>query len=279
MNNMRVKGPMTRSTKTTAPTGVDKVDALAARALSVSVSGRPVHHAPRPLAQLFLELLHEAALAPDQAAPSRVVTRMIAAGIRPDEIADIYIPTVARRMGDMWCEDTLGFAYVTIGCARLQALLRTLGPEWQGDRTVDPVAPAILLIVGDDAQHTMGATVLAGQIRRLGLSVRLLVGARAEDVKVLVRQMRFDGVMISASVGESLEPLRKLVEMVSTATISPPPPPVIIGGTITTMGNLTASDIKALTGATLVTCDLTEALTLCGMTAPQRVGVPETLDR
>ena len=132
----------------------DRVDALATCALSVVArqSGR----APRPLVPAFVEMLHDAALSAEAGPFEPVTSRMVAAGIRIEDIADLYVPAVARRMGEMWCDDLLGFAAVTIGVSRLQMMLRDLGPEWHTDRTATADGPALLLMVGAEIYHTLG---------------------------------------------------------------------------------------------------------------------------
>jgi MerR family transcriptional regulator, light-induced transcriptional regulator len=199
-------------------------------------------------------------LAPD--AMPQAVDRMRAAGISDSDIADRYIPAVARRLGDQWCADETGFADVTIGTARLQGLLRDLGPEWRADHAAPADAPCVIIAVGSEVYHTLGAVLLAGQLRRAGLSVRLQLGARPEDLTLLLRRLQVQAVLLSASCGESLESLRKLVDAVRTGP--GPVPPVVIGGTITTMGQ-DGVDIAALTGADHVTNDPDKALALCGI--------------
>jgi methylmalonyl-CoA mutase cobalamin-binding subunit len=246
----------------------DRGDGRASQAMAL-VARRPDRFG-RPLDGRFVALLHEAALAtgPDSFAP--VLRRMRDSGLCCEEIADRYIPEVARAMGALWCEDRMSFAAVTIGVSRLQMLLRDLGPEWRGDSLSDPDSPAILVLVASDSYHTLGATLLAGQLRRRGLSVRVLIGARPEQIGPVMRQIGFDAVLVSASLGESLENLRRLLDAVKTSVGNPPP--VVLGGTILETENLSADAIRALTGADHVTSDPGEALKLCGLKTTTRNG-------
>lgn len=220
------------------------------------------------LRQDFLTDLHAAAVSTASIPLAPLIKRMTVAGITAADIADRYIPAIARTLGDLWCDDSIGFAVVTIGVARLQGLLREIGPEWQADRHADGDAPGLLVVVGPDVFHTLGAMVLTGQLRRRGLSVRLLFDATPETLGPILRQARFDAVLISASDGETLESLRRLVATVKSATFVAPP--VVIGGTILDQAADGLVDIAALTGADFVTRDLDEALSLCGL-GPDRV--------
>jgi hypothetical protein len=220
----------------------------------------------------FLAELHAAAISPSTPPLAPLILRMKAAGIDAADVADRFIPAIARSLGMMWCDDNIGFATVTIGVARLQGLLREIGPEWQADRHADGDAPGLLVVVGADVFHTLGAMVLTGQLRRRGLSVRLLFGATPDILGPILRQARFDAVLISASDGESLEALRRLVTTAKTATSVPPP--VVIGGTVLDQAADGLIDIAALTGADFVTCDLDEALRLCGVEPDVVSGTP-----
>lgn len=207
----------------------------------------------------LLSLLESALLQPDRSARTEAVSRMIESGLCWDEIVDDYIPAAARRMGDLWCEDEVGFADVTIATARLQSMLRDMAPGWAAERADDPAAPNVLLVVREDDYHTLGAMVAAAQLRRIGLSVRLSLGLPAAEVARLVAEKRFDAILVSASAGENLDSLRKLVKIMRQALVSPTP--IVVGGTILESDR----DVKACTGADHATCDPNEVLRLCGL--------------
>lgn len=213
--------------------------------------------------------LRAAALSAERAECTTVIKQAVASGTRREDLADFYIPELARQMGDEWCADELGFAGVTIGVSRLQSMLRDLGPDWSGDKGADPDAPSIMLIVLQDVYHTLGAMVLAGQLRRKGLSVRMMLGARAEEVVERLQQTRYDAVFISSSRGETLESLRRMVDVVKTAIDLPPP--VVIGGTVLEVE--AKENVTALTGADYATKFSDEALKLCGLETTFRSNV------
>ncbi len=181
------------------------------------------------------------------------------AGVTQEDIADLYIPTVARMLGDAWCSDETSFAQVTIGVARLRGALRVLGPAWLSDEQAPADASTILLATAKGAQHTLGATILAGQLRRSGISVRLCIDAAPNQVHGLVSAVDFDAVWLSASIGENLETLRQIVESVRKGTGVPIP--VVLGGTIVA----DERSLVKLTGANFVSVDLCEAIDFCGL--------------
>ena len=94
-----------------------------------------VPFAPRHLDRKVITAMRAAALDVNRDGCIAVMQDAILAGIGRDDIADFYIPQLARELGDDWCSDGLSFAAVTIGVSRLQAMLRELGPEWAGDQS------------------------------------------------------------------------------------------------------------------------------------------------
>lgn len=250
---------------TRARAGMDSgasVETLASRALGVLASKRT--SAASLLSEGFLEALSLAVRSAEAGDRRAVVAEMLAARIRPEDIADFYIPEVARRLGAAWCEDGMSFADVTIGTARLQGLLKDIGGTSGDDIRIDPDAPGILVVVQADEFHTLGAMVLCGQIARMGGSVKLAMGHCETDLLRIVAAGRFDAVFISAARGERLASLRKLVEKIRAASARPTP--IVIGGSAVTR----VTDLKTQTGADHATTDPREALRACGL----RVSVP-----
>lgn len=241
-------------------TGATSVDALATRALSL-VAQRNLRSIPE-FDEALAQRLRDAAAGDSSETVQSLVADMLAADILPDAIAMLYIPFVARQLGDEWCDDTLSFARVTIGTSRLQASLRMLGTEWtsHGYAEGSDVDAGVIVIVAKDAFHTLGAMVLCGQLRRMGHSVRLAMGATTQELAQVFRTSQFDAVLISASEFESLDSLRKCVDIIRQS--SSDCPPIIIGGSVLDQD----ADVKAATGADLVTRDPIEALDHCGLT-------------
>lgn len=237
--------------------GDSTVESLASRALSVLASKRVT--AASLLSERFLDELREAAITIEIGRRKAVVHDMLEAGIRREDIADFYIPEAARRLGAAWCDDEVGFADVTIGVSRLQGLLREIGNDWYDDPALPADAPSLLLIVLADEFHTLGSMVLAGQLARMGISVKLITGKGESDVLGSVAAGHFDAIFVSVSQGKSLAALRKLVEKLRAASVRPTP--VVIGGSLVNR----VKDARAETGADHATTDPREALRLCGL--------------
>lgn len=235
------------------------VDALATKALALVARKNS-----KTVAELDLDIangLRDVAADGDRNDVPEFMAEMLKKGISAEVIATLYIPHAARRMGEDWCNDTLSFARVTIGTARLQSSLRALGPDWSshGYSQDDGGDGGVIIIIAKDAFHTLGATVLCGQLRRLGHSVRLVMGASSQELRAIVRGTDFDAALISASESESLESLRKCVDDIREfATVCPP---IVMGGNVLDQ----EIDVKAVTGADYTTKDPFEALDYCGI--------------
>jgi hypothetical protein len=172
------------------------------------------------------------------------------------------MPAAARRMGADWQTDDLSFSAVTIGSARLQALLRELGLGAEVDQRWTAGGDAVaIMLVAPETDHTLGALVLASQIRRRGLSVRLSLGESSAALVEALRTTPFDAIFFSASITDSLLFLEEALDEIRAAFAAPPP--MVLGGVLLEQEARAAS----IAGIGLVTSDLDDAIRFCGLTA------------
>ncbi len=204
--------------------------------------------------------LESASFDTDPDAMVRVLTSFRRMRVSAAMLADCYIPDVARRLGQGWLDDRIGFADVSQGAARLQMLLRDLSGPWKSDASETPDVGEILLIVPQDEQHTLGAMVAMGQLRRRGVSVCLRFGPSRDELAALMFSRRFDGVLISLSSSEKLAQCKDLVGTVKSFGGGLP---VVVGGAV--MG--LSTEVLAESGADGATNDLSQALIICGIFA------------
>ena len=133
----------------------DSVSELASRALS-SLSLR--NHCEEVVVDpSYVSALHDISVDLDSESFQSVLAAMRQDQITDQQIADHYLPAVARKLGKEWCDDQKSFAEVTIGVARLQRLLLDLEPGWSADFVEDFDAPTVLVLTGPSADHTFGA--------------------------------------------------------------------------------------------------------------------------
>ncbi len=211
------------------------------------------------LAQSILTVLTEAMTNPNPAAFDALKPLLKKARVTATDLADHYFPEIARRLGCDWAEDRKSFADVSIGVARMQSVLRDVGADWASEDSERPRIGTVLLILPEGEQHSFGAMVLAGQLRRRGVSVRLLLGPSPADLRDLLAERGFDGAMLSIGCIAKLEPCRKLVKALRDGTGGALR--VLVGGAVLAE----YVDARAVTGADFATNDLTEALLALGL--------------
>ena len=156
------------------------------------------------------------------------MTDILKAGASVQRMTSQLVPDVARQLGKDWENDAASFGKVTIGCARLQSAVRQLeGYATQNSMTHQAQQMNCLVVVPEGAQHTLGAVVLATQLRQAGAYVQLAVGATTLEMTRLARATPYDLAMISASVGQDLPALRVLAEALREAA---PATRIVVGG-------------------------------------------------
>ncbi len=174
-------------------------------------------------------------------------------------LADLYIPEAARRMGEMWHEDDMSWMDVTIGVGRMQSLLREIGTAWVADQASDNGHGAVMMLVPDREQHTLGPMVAMGQMRRYGVSVCLRIAPSFNELRNLVATRQFDGILISVATKEKLESVAKTVNFLKSVLAKPCP--IVVGGAVMSF----VKDPATCTGANFSSNDIGAALEAIGL--------------
>jgi len=201
----------------------------------------------------ILAEMSAASRAADPAALRALINQLQDTGLSRIQLIDLYVPALARLLGENWCDDTVSFAEVTIATARLQALLAEFGRRDMPDIH----APQVAMLVRQDERHTLGAVVAANQLRRRGLGVHLILGCSDDEIGAVLRERRFEAVLLSASACDTLETVRHLVNLIRESVGTS----IVLGGSILELG----VDFRVMTGVDHATSDATEVLRLCGL--------------
>ncbi len=204
----------------------------------------------------YVRDLTAAAKSRDAAALRKLIDSYLADGILPHLISEEIIPAVARQLGDEWVADVIGFDRVTIGCSRLTTQVRRL--QGLSPTPLPHHAPQVLCVVINGADHTLGATVLAGLLRRHGLDVTLSIGTDSAVLANKLQQRDYDAVIVSAAIGEDRAGLRSLFKSLREARHNVT---LIAGGPFFT-GD-TPSAAERTLGADYITNNIHEAIRLC----------------
>lgn len=259
---------MPRCDRSTDAAARERLERLASRALA-AVAARAGAQRPQTadagaaLDEGSMRRLERAAASEDRRARLAALDEIQAAGIGAEALVDLYIPELARRLGEDWFADRRSFAEVTIGCARLQSMLHDAAVDWAEDGRRSPSAPAVLLVVLSDEYHTLGALVAATQFRRAGAETRLLLGATEGEILAEALYSDLDLVAFSVSPGVNLEVLQRIVAKLRGSRARPPL--VAVGGSIL----FARPDVAELVGADIGCNDPREALALCELRKSQ----------
>lgn len=230
-------------------------------------SSEPVNAHPRRTVRpepRALDAMRLYAASQTSAERRNILSSVLADGYGADEIVDVYVPAIARELGAKWVDDQMPFAEVTVGTSRLHSCIRELSSNWSGDTGADPDQPMILMACGQATHHSLGAVVVASQLRRRGVSVRLVLEADPDRIAFEIDRHRFGGMFLSAAVCDRLEPIAKIVE--SAKGCGAKDMPIVLGGTVLEK----RVDVARATGADFATNDLDEALALCGLKIQRR---------
>jgi len=193
---------------------------------------------------------------------------LISNGFGSREIYQALVPEAARRLGEMWLNDEIGFVEVTVAAGRLQALVREGGEDAGHVRGVQPIpmGQAVLFVVPDFEEHTLGAFVAVDQFRRHGIFPHMMIGSTPEEVASLVAGGGFSMVGISVSMAKCLEKLTHLIQVVRDGAVECPP--IVVGGGVVAE----VAGLEGRTGADLAARSAREAIERSGL-----VSVAETL--
>jgi MerR family transcriptional regulator, light-induced transcriptional regulator len=139
---------------------------------------------------------------------------------------DLLAPA-ARRLGDLWCEDTCDFPTVTVGCGRLQRLLRQWSPLFGTEVRHTLNGRRALLLQAPGEQHSFGLSMVAEFFRRAGWEVCGGVGGSEPEPARRVRNEWFD--VIGSDL--QLDWLRRAIGDVRIASRNPAMA-VMVGGPV-----------------------------------------------
>lgn len=149
---------------------------------------------------------------------ARLIGRLAGDGADPSDLMLNLLAPAARRLGELWCGDQLGFMEVTLGLSRLQRMMREFPPS--AGRGTPPERGLALLLPAPGEQHMFGLRMVEEFLRRDGWTVRLALNPDVALMRQLVASEAYDIVGFSIS-GERLLPgLRQAIGEVREASLN-----------------------------------------------------------
>jgi methanogenic corrinoid protein MtbC1 len=171
------------------------------------------HH----IAASDLLLLDELILRNDHDGALAHVDSLVDAGVPLDAIYLDLLAPAACRLGELWCDDTLSFADVTIGQVALQRLMRAFSGIFLRDCPSPHPRRRILLTPMLGEQHGFGHAMAADFFRRAGWQVAAEPMELPATLLAAVRESRFEIVGLSLATSTRLRELAALIRAVRAA--------------------------------------------------------------
>ena len=157
----------------------------------------------------------------DTAAPLAYVEELRLRGVTLERLYLDLFAVTAQRLGELWTEDLCSFADVTVGLARLQALVREYSPAFMPSvEARDPRRSALLIPVPGE-QHTFGLVMVAEFFLRAGWEVQSDPTMSTEEVRSAVRDRWFAVAGISVGHHDRLETVAALIRSVRRESCNP----------------------------------------------------------
>jgi len=234
----------------------EDVDALASTVISVLRGRQAVSY--EGLRQFVVDQMERAILSKAPFKADELLDELRGHRLTPDAVIDLYVPAVARLLGEHWVDDKINFADVTIGSMRLQALLEEASSTVLIDTRVTQDLLHVLVVVPQGEQHFLGASVIAGQMRRLACDVSMSFDEDFGSLSARLMHSVPDLILISCSRREILDSVVQTMQIIRK-TLSPVPT-TALGGAL----KMDKEKIKELTGVDIVTCAAHEAIAFCG---------------
>ncbi len=181
------------------------------RAVHADVS--PVSHAVEDCIGEFVQLLLNDELEVAYAYIDSVRVRGVS-------LSGVYLELLApaaRKLGEMWEEDRVGFADVTVALCRLHDVIRTLGASQPPATDTLPQGRRALLIPMPGEQHSFGLVMVADFFRRAGWEVWNDAVSSSSDLVSLVRHKWFTIIGLSVGCEAHLEGLASTIHSLRRA--------------------------------------------------------------
>lgn len=141
--------------------------------------------------------------------------RLADAGVGVDRVYLDLLAPAARELGDRWCDDRCDFVAVTLGCARMQRVLRDLARALHAERGAAPgAAVQALLTTVPGEQHTFGLCMLGEFFVRDGWDVCVGPPRSEAELLTLIRDRWFDMVGFSVACDARLGRLTREIRRV-----------------------------------------------------------------
>ena len=172
------------------------------------------------------------------------VAAMHGEGVAAESLYLDLLAPAARRLGEMWEDDTCDFSDVTVGLWRLQNAMRELSPSFLRSANTRTHGPRVLLVPLPGEDHTFGLSMVYEFFRRAGWNAWCGPVESSADLRGLVRREWVAVVGFSLACDEKLDAVRTEIRSVRRASMNPGLA-VLVGGPGFTANPRLAAEVGA----------------------------------
>jgi len=142
-------------------------------------------------------------------------------GVSINYIVLDLIPTIARRWGKQWEDDTLSFAEVSIGTNKLERVIHKLDYLFQVTQLEKRGNHSILISNFPESQHSLGTLILSNYFIHSGWRVYRPENNSLKSISRELESNSHDAIAISISCDEQLEQLPNTIRLLREKSKNP----------------------------------------------------------
>ncbi len=172
------------------------------------------------------------------------VAAMHEGGAAADSLYLDLLAPAARRLGEMWEDDTCDFTDVTIGLWRLQNAMRELSPSFLRSANARTNGPRVLLVPLPGEDHTFGLSMVYEFFRRAGWNAWCGPVESSAELRGMVKHEWVEVIGFSLACDEKLDAVRSEIRSVRRASMNPGLA-VLVGGPGFTANPALAGEVGA----------------------------------
>ena len=172
---------------------------------------RPLQNAHQDISSEDIARFSAIVCAADVVRARGFVRTLQARRVSTETIMLALLAPAAKLLGEMWEEDDVDFAEVTIALCCLQQVLREISGTLPGGAVAGRDSPRALLATVPGEKHIFSVLMVDEFFRRAQWDVWTMPAATEQEILDLVRREEFDMAGISASSEACLPQLGKLI--------------------------------------------------------------------
>jgi methanogenic corrinoid protein MtbC1 len=183
-------------------------------------------------------------LSTEEGAFELAITVLKTHGVSINYIVLDLIPTIARRLGKQWEDDTLSFAEVSIGTNKLERVIHKLDYLFQVTQLEKRGNHSILITTFPESQHSLGTLILSNYFIHSGWRVYRPENNSLKSISKELETNSRDAIAISISCDEQLQQLPNIISTLREKSQNPKIM-VLIGGPLYNKAPAKFSHIQA----------------------------------